>query len=180
MLSGTWLVICNDKLKKCQGRQGEGIDTGSDAALCTLQARFSSAGIHQMDAFGCQQLNKSRFEGPPVVGLRKVCQCLRVSGFTLMHSSLLSSSSYTWWQRTVHSWRHSWGGSDVRADWNEWQWIRKQAVCCCWIIKGIFKTLYLEMETTVGLISPCLPELTWPQPLDCTNNFYSLVNVLLR
>lgn len=51
------------KLKKCQGRQGEGMGAGSDAAVCTLWAHFSSAGIHQTDAFGCQQLNKPRFEG---------------------------------------------------------------------------------------------------------------------
>lgn len=93
MLSGTWLVVCNGpffsplpppiKLTKCQGRQGEGMGAGSDAAVCTLRAHCSSAGIHQMDACGCQLLNKPRFEGERVewAELSKVCQCLWVSGF---------------------------------------------------------------------------------------------------
>lgn len=87
-----WAIFFSIKLKKCQGRQGEGTSAGSDAAVCTLWAHFSSAGIHLTDAFGCQQLNKPRFEGRVLYiwsELSKVCQCLWESGLMVSHTELL-------------------------------------------------------------------------------------------
>lgn len=138
-------AIFSIKLKKCQGRQGEGMGACSDAAVCTLWAQFSSAGIHLTDAFGCQQLNKPRFEGSVLyIGLSSaksanVFECL--ASWSLIQSSLLSCtlwSSYRWWQWTVYSRKQ--GQQDVTSlhtaliesiNLLRW-WIRIQSNCCFW------------------------------------------------